>query len=96
MTIGKLGHQYEGILADFLDPTPHPRHGVVFDIEPWLDEIAVVLAEWMPRLPDGVDAFTPFPIGGITNQADGWAGVRIYARRHGVDVAEIDGVAVAT
>ena len=48
LTIGELGHQYEGILADFLDPAPHQRHGVIFDIEPGFNEIAIVLAEGMP------------------------------------------------
>lgn len=90
-----LWGQNKYILADFFDSAPHPRHGVVFDIEPGFDEIAVVLAEWVSRLSDGVDAFASFPIGGITNQAHRWAGVGIYARRHGVDVAEIDGIAVA-
>lgn len=90
-----LWSQDKYILAYFLDSAPHPRHRVVFDIEPRFDEIAVVLAERVSRLSDGVDAFAPFPIGGITNQAHRWAGVGIYARRHGVDVAEIDGIAVA-
>ena len=67
-----LWGQDKYILADFFDPAPQPRHGVVFDIEPGFDEIAVVLAEWVSRLTDGVDAFAPFPIGGITNQAHRW------------------------
>ena len=45
LTTKLLWSQYECVLADFLDSAPHPRHGVVFDIEPGFDEIAVVLAE---------------------------------------------------
>jgi len=90
-----LRGQYECVLADFFDSAPHPWHGVIFDIKPRFDEVAVVLAEGVSRLPDGVDAFASFPIGCITNQADRWARVRIRAGRHGIDVAKIDGIAVA-
>ena len=48
MTIEELGHQYKGILADFLDTAAEPRHGMIFDIEPGFNEIAIVLAEGMP------------------------------------------------
>jgi hypothetical protein len=48
LTIEELGHQYKGILADFLDTAAEPRHGMIFDIEPGFNEIAIVLAEGMP------------------------------------------------
>ena len=43
-----LWSQDKRVLADFFDPAPHPRHGMVFDIEPRFDEVAVVLAERVP------------------------------------------------
>ena len=95
MTTKLLWGQDKCVLADFLDPATIPWHWVIFHIEPRFDEVAVVLAERVSRLSDGMDAFAPFPIGGVTNQAHRWARVRIRTGRHGIDVAEIDGIAVA-
>ena len=82
-------------MADFFDSQARPWHGMVFDVEPCADKVAVVTAERVPRLPTWVYAFGAFPVAGICDKSIGWRGGDATTVWVDLDVSHVDRIAIA-